>query len=260
MILQVPDFHGARNFDAALDRLVEAVQDLGFDAVDYGFMPRARTPDGRYHRPEIAWRNWPARWTDGWARHSNEDPFLHAGYPRTLPLDWREVTAAPGLSGPQKEALEYVDRIGFPLDGLTIPIHLPDGAFAFVSAVSHASEGRWRAQQAEVRDSLFVMAHHFHAAVAPRFGLGRPRGERHGELSIREREILSFAAQGLSAPQTARRVCRSVETVRRQRKSAMEKLGAHTTPQAVALAMQRGLIAMPAAPAVHPEKMAQTGH
>jgi DNA-binding NarL/FixJ family response regulator len=63
---------------------------------------------------------------------------------------------------------------------------------------------------------------------------------------VKECEILAFAAQGLSAPATARSVCRSVETVRRQRKSAMEKLGAHTMAQAIALAMRQGVIAMPA--------------
>lgn len=240
MLVQAPAFDRARNFDSALDRLAEAAQALGFDAVDYGFMPRARTPDGRYHAPQIAWRNWPSRWTTGWARYSREDPFLYAGYPRTLPLDWREVIGAHWLSATQKEALAYVGDIGY-LDGMTVPIHLPEGAFAFVTAVSHATRGRWRDRQSEVRDALFVMAHDFHAAVAPRFGFkSTPRDVA---LSAREREVLVLAATGLSAPDSARRMHRSVETVRRQRKSAMEKLGAHTTAQAVAQALRLGLIA-----------------
>lgn len=234
-------FHSARSFDAALDHLAEAAQHLGFDAVDYGFMPHARAADGGYHAPEIAWRNWPTRWTAGWARYSREDPFLYAGYPRTLPLDWREVIGAKWLSATQKEALAYVGDIGF-LDGLTVPIHLPGGAFAFVTAVSHSTEGRWRANQAEVRDRLFVMAHDFHAAVAPRFGIGKS-ATRDVNLSMREREVLVLAATGLNAPDSARQVHRSVETVRRQRKSAMDKLGAHTIAQAVAQALRMGLIA-----------------
>jgi DNA-binding CsgD family transcriptional regulator len=173
-------------------------------------------------------------------RYSREDPFLYAGYPRTLPLDWREVIGASWLSAPQKEALAYVEGIGY-LDGMTVPIHLPEGAFAFVTAVSHATEGRWRANQAAVRDALFVMAHDFHAAVAPRFGFkSTPRDVA---LSAREREVLMLAATGLSAPECALRVHRSVETVRRQRKSAMDKLGAHTIAQAVAQALRLGLIA-----------------
>ena len=236
----IASFHSAPNFDVALDRLAEATQQLGFDAVDYGFMPRARAVDGRYHAPEIAWRNWPTRWTAGWARYSREDPFLYAGYPRTLPLDWRDVIGANWLSATQKEALAYVGDIGY-LDGMTVPIHLPEGAFAFVTAVSHSTQGRWREKQTQVRDALFVMAHDFHAAIAPRFGF---KSTPHDvSLSAREREVLALAATGLSAPDSALHVHRSVETVRRQRKSAMDKLGAHTIAQAVAHALRLGLIA-----------------
>lgn len=237
------DFHRARSFDVALDRLAEATHTLGFDAVDYGFMSRARTPDGRYNAPDIAWRNWPARIASGWSRYCRVDPFLYAGYPRTLPLDWQQVKGANWLSTLQREALAYVEGIGI-CDGLTVPIHLPDGAFAFVTAVTHHGHGAWRDQQSQVSDQLFVMAHEFHAAVAPRFGL-QPQKPRAAKLSPRECEMLSHAAAGLSAPATARRVHRSVETVRRQRKSAMEKLGAHTVTQAVAHAMRMGILESP---------------
>jgi len=234
------DFHRARTFDVALDRLAEATHALGFDAVDYGFMSRARTPDGRYNAPDIAWRNWPARVKTGWSRYSRVDPFLVASYPQTLPLDWRNVKGAGWLTPLQKEALAYVENIGIG-DGLSVPIHLPGGGFAFVTAVAHEGHSAWRAQQAQVTDQLFVMAHEFHAAVATRFGLQAEK-PRDVKLSPRECEMLAHAAAGLSAPETARLVHRSVETVRRQRKSAMEKLGAHTVAQAVAHAMGLGLL------------------
>lgn len=233
-------FHRARSFDDALDRLAEATHALGFDAIDYGFMPRARNADGRYNAPDIAWRNWPARVASGWLRYSRVDPFLYAGYPQTLPLDWRQVKGANWLSQMQKEALGFIEDIGV-RDGLTVPIHLPGGAFAFVTAVTQAGCSRWRDRQSQVTDQLFVMAHEFHAAVAPRFGL-RAEKPRDTKLSPRECEMLAHAAAGLSAPETARRVHRSVETVRRQRKSAMEKLGAHTVAQAVAHAMRLGWV------------------
>lgn len=237
----VASFHSARSFDAALDRLAEATHAMGFDAVDYGFMPKARTQDGRYNAPDIAWRNWPARFASGWSRYSRVDPFLYAGYPRTLPLDWQQVKGASWLSPIQKEALSYVEDIGI-CDGLTVPIHLPDGAFAFVTAVTHEGHDTWRTRQSQVTDALFVMAHEFHAAISPRFGIRQNTVTRDLRLSPREREVLSLAATGLSAPGSARRVHRSVETVRRQRKSAMEKLGAHSIAQAVALAMRVGLL------------------
>lgn len=234
------DFSRAASFEVALDRLAEATNELGFDAVDYGFMPRALALDGRYNPPEIFSRNFPRRWLAGWTRYRCDDPFLYAGYPRNLPLDWKQVQDADWLSVVQRQAITYLEGIGFS-DGLTVPIHLPQGGFAFVTAVTHEREGAWRAQQAQVSDRLFVLAHGFHAAVASRFGL-RADTPRVTKLSPRECEMLSHAAAGLSAPETARRVHRSVETVRRQRKSAMQKLGAHTVAQAVAHAMGQGLL------------------
>ena len=161
------DFQDARTFDAALDRLAHAVGGLGFDAVDYGFMPRARTYDGRYHAPTIVSRNFPQRWWRGWARYLRDDPLLYAAYPRNLPIDWEEVEDAPWLSAEQRQAFGYIRDHGFG-SGVTVPIHLPDGAFAFVTAASRDGEATWRAATPDVSDRLLVLAHAFHAAQGPR--------------------------------------------------------------------------------------------
>jgi DNA-binding CsgD family transcriptional regulator len=236
-------FHATRSFDFALDRLADEARALGFDGVDYAYMPRARGPGGDWHAPDIVSRNFPPRWTRGWARYAREDPYLWTCYRRTLPLDWNDVKSAGWLSDTQRQAIAFIDGLGF-LDGITVPIHLPGGSFAFVSALSHRREGAWRAAQAPATEKLFVLAHAFHAAVADHVtstGQGLAPA-----ISRREREILAHAARGLSAPATARAVQRSVETVRRQRKSAMAKLGAPTITAAVARAIALGLVEAPA--------------
>lgn len=237
---QMISFEGARTFDAALDQLADETRSLGFDAVDYGFMPRARTQDGRYHSPAIVSRNFPQRWLRGWARFLNEDPLLYGAYPRTLPLDWRNIEDAGWLNPIQREAFGFIHELGFH-DGVTVPIHLPGDAFAFVTVASRQRNGIWRARQKAVMDRLFLLAHSFHADQG---GRGPVAGEISPErlLSVRERAVLALCAEGLNAPGIARRCDRSVETVRLQRKSAMRKLGAHTTTHAVARAVELGLI------------------
>ena len=232
----------AHTFDRALDLLAEEVSALGFDAVDYAFMPQLRTPDGGWGAPDIASRNFPPRWKPGWSRYCREDPYLWSCYRRNLPLDWNDVKEAPWLNDTQRMAIAYIDGLGF-LDGVTVPIHLAGGSFAFVSAVSRPRHGAWRAQQERVEEKLFVLAHTFHAAVARHVSPGEQ--ECLVALSRREREVLRHAAGGLTATGTARRLHRSVETVRRQRKSAMNKLSAHTVTQAVARAVSLGLIDQP---------------
>jgi LuxR family transcriptional regulator len=234
-------FERARSFDDALDVLAEEVGTLGFDAVDYAYMPQVRTHDGGWIAADVTARNFPARWQRGYARVGHNDPYLCGCYQRNLPLDWQEVRSASWLTGAHKQALAFIDGIGFS-DGVTVPIHLPGGHFAFVSGLSGSLGNSWRTQETAAKERLFLLAHGFHGAVARRFAdacvpAGPPL------LSPRERECLRYAAAGYSAAGTAEAICRSLETVRRQRKSAMRKLDARSMVQAVARASTLGLLA-----------------
>ncbi len=234
------EFNRTRSLGHALDVLGDEARALGFDAVDYGFMPCARNRNGAWNAPDIRSRNFPPRWSAGWKRYSNQDPFLWRCYERNLPLDWKDVKGASWLTDIQHEAISYIEDLGF-LDGVSIPIHLSGQGFAFVSGLSHAACGRWRNDHAHAVQDLFVLAHAFHAAVTEHVRVAAATAGT-TVLTRRETEVLRFAAMGLNAPATARTIHRSVETVRRQRKSAMLKLNAHTIAQAVARAMSLGLL------------------
>lgn len=64
----------------------------------------------------------------------------------------------------------------------------------------------------------------------------------HGELSVRELEIIKLLAQGLSNREIAVRLSLGVETVKTHISSILAKLGAVDRTQAVAVALRRGLI------------------
>jgi DNA-binding CsgD family transcriptional regulator len=70
--------------------------------------------------------------------------------------------------------------------------------------------------------------------------VGRSSGSR--PLSAREREVLGMLAEGLSGAAIAERLVLSPETVRTHVRNAMDKLGASTRSQAVALALEDGQI------------------
>lgn len=71
----------------------------------------------------------------------------------------------------------------------------------------------------------------------------RPKRDRTGPLSNREREVFELLADGLSGAQIAERLVLSPETVRTHIRNAMAKLGASTRSQAVVLALGRREIA-----------------
>ena len=70
----------------------------------------------------------------------------------------------------------------------------------------------------------------------------RLRGGEPRPLSTREREVLGLLAEGMSGAAIAERLVLSPETIRTHVRNAMDKLGASTRSQAVALALERGHI------------------
>jgi DNA-binding CsgD family transcriptional regulator len=78
---------------------------------------------------------------------------------------------------------------------------------------------------------------------------GQSPDRKRRPLSAREREIMGRLADGLSGAQIAKELVLSPETVRTHVRNAMEKLGAATRSQAVALALETGEIGAGPAPA-----------
>jgi DNA-binding NarL/FixJ family response regulator len=76
-------------------------------------------------------------------------------------------------------------------------------------------------------------------------GVEPPGGEeagRRASLTRREREIMGLLADGMSGAQIAAKLVLSPETVRTHVRNAMNKLGARTRAQAIAVAMRDGEI------------------
>ena len=75
---------------------------------------------------------------------------------------------------------------------------------------------------------------------------------RGGELTRREREVVSLVALGLSSPEIAEKLCISVATVRTHVRKSMAKLGARTRAHLVAIALADGhIVGSPPTPAPH---------
>jgi PAS domain S-box-containing protein len=73
-------------------------------------------------------------------------------------------------------------------------------------------------------------------------GLRPPRARRAGQLTVREQESLRLVAMGLTTTAAADHLGISPETVRTHVRNAMNKLGARTRAQAIAVAMRDGEI------------------
>lgn len=224
----------ARGIDEAMDQLHGATRKLGFDMVDYSYIPVCRLRDGQWAAPPLEKRNFPRGWDEKWARHSTNDPYYHICFNGSgLWVDWAQVQRQPDLNSGERDCLSFLADQQMHL-GVTIPIRLPAGQLAFVSGIGGrppTCDGRI---EERVARQLFVLAHYFHNTVAERHIRREPRGE--AMLSRREVECLSWAARGKTAEATALILGRSVETVRVHLKHAIAKLGAANCAHAVAKA------------------------
>lgn len=231
----------ARHFDEAMDLLQQVVAGLGFPLVDYGYAPMARLPDGGFVPVALQTRNFSRNWDRQWSRHNSHDPYYHRCYQGVLPLDWAEVRNDPALPRPARDCVDYIsDTVaGY---GLTVPVHLPAGGFAFVSAISPSADG-WQDKVRRSRDQILLIAHYFQNGLAMRRML--PGGTARGELSPREIECLSWAAQGKTACDIATILALSPETVRVYLKRVHRKLNALNRAHAIAKAGFLGLIELP---------------
>jgi DNA-binding NarL/FixJ family response regulator len=70
------------------------------------------------------------------------------------------------------------------------------------------------------------------------------QGVRERVLTVREREVLSRLAEGLSVEEIAAELVLSTETIRTHVRNAMGKLGTRTRAHAIVVALRRGELAL----------------
>jgi LuxR family transcriptional regulator len=246
----------AADFDGCMDVLAEHLRTTGFERAAYCCMPSVRRPDGACLPPRLTVRNFPPRWDVGWDRYSVHDPYFHACLRRTIPIDWTMVQRQPCLTAIQRECINYLAHFGL-VKGLTVPIHLPHGGLAFISAIAHPGCENWPEVVELSRHQLLVRAHQFQSIAPGKLAAssGLHAGAR---LTSRETECLSSTARGRSYGETARLLGRSIDTVRLHLRSACSKLGAVNRAHAVAKAISLGLIETDVRPgAVAPRGVAE---
>ncbi len=230
------------NFEGALDLLAEFTGDLGFTQVLYGYIPVApRLPNGDWLPLKLNVRHFPDGWEEGWEPFMRVDPYYRACFEGTFPIDWSDVQSRDDLTASQRSACDYLGDFGLS-HGVTVPVHLPFGRFAVMSAIADRSCKNWHAVQQQASEPLFKLMHIFTKAIHELHYEDQIPVIQPVRLTPRERECLSWASAGKTSAETAIILDRSVETVRLHIKNSISKLDATNRSHAVATAVQLGLI------------------
>jgi DNA-binding CsgD family transcriptional regulator len=250
--------------DEALDLVGNSLQRIGLSRLVYALTSSPRRSNGRLEPlPQIFW-NFPINWERDFdfVRHLGCDPYLHACFDGHLTIDWQEIQRDSSLDAGERSFVENSRRVNL-CKGLTVPIHMPGGEFAYMSFVGDYEDRHWSVFISEIKSSLFFLAHHFNHMVTKKFGGLRPtgehdfhggghlkfqRGERSRWLTQREKECLFWSAQGKTVEDIGTILDISTDTVKIYLKRINVKLHASNRCHAVAKAIQRGLIDVTEAP------------
>ncbi len=232
----------ADNFEQSLDSLYDVVRELGFTQVLYARqVVNPRLGENEWLPLRLNVRNFPKGWHHKWRDFEAHDPYYHACFGGTMPFDWRDVQCSDQLGRLERQAWQYLADLGLKR-GMTIPIHLPDGKFAVVSAILDRDLRDWDTLFEKTYTTMFHLTHNFHRTISERGFLNEVEVALPNVLTPREGECLRWAAEGKTSPEIAMILDRSVETVRLHIKNAMLKLDANTRTHAVAKAVQLGVL------------------
>jgi len=168
------------------------------------------------------------------------DPVVEQGSRAFMPFNWSDLDWS---SKRRAEFAEDAKGHSVGASGLTVPIRGPDGQHALFSLASQRSEKSWERQMSEHLPELHTIAHHLHEATIRIEGANAPL--KIVTLSVRERDVLQWAAAGKTTDEIASILGIAERTVRVYLDTARHKLGASNRTHAVARALGIGLIHPP---------------
>lgn len=182
-----------------------------------------------------------AEWWRDYRQHAGDrlaDPIRNAIRRGNAAVHWRDYEKRADMSTTERAMWRRVRDIGL-RDGVTVPLRDPLTRRYGVLNVMHfgalSEFDDWlRAHQVTLGPAAYLA--HLAISSAP------PLPGEMGHLSGRERQCLSFVAQGFSSKHISRRLDLSPRTVELHVARAIRRLGAANRSHAVALALQRKML------------------
>ena len=248
MVIGKPEPASKRHdsLDAAFDALFAQSARLGMEALIYDYTPVPRTLEGELITPSLLrMSNVPGDMRRLWCEsgYYQVDPVQLYALETCAPFVWSyqrpDTTSLRGIINERHRPVShYMCDNNMPC-GATVPLHLPRGGFVTLTGITR-NPGHER-DLSHVLADLSLLAHTFQEQIYPLFDqqiltCGFVR------LTKRERECLSWSAEGLTAKEIARKLSRSIATVTLHLNSAAKKLGAANRVQAVVRAMHYRLL------------------
>lgn len=227
-------FATALNMEQIKAHFLEVSKQLGFDSFVYAL----RVPTNFSNAQVIMLDGYPEGWVKRYfeAAYYESDPVMAWCIREILPIRWSDLILEPGSAAEAMmlDAAEYGLR-----DGVTMPVHSPQGELGILSLSLDAPPERARAITETALPIIQLLATHLHQAVRR---LGSLSQEVDANLTMRERECLTWAADGKTSNEIAQLLGISDNTVNFHLNNAMQKLDVVSRQHAIGKASFQRLI------------------
>jgi DNA-binding CsgD family transcriptional regulator len=207
---------------------------LGFDSFFYAL----RTPTSYSHAEIIVLDGFPERWVKRYFEHAyfDIDPVKEWCVKKVVPLCWSDLVLDPG----SRSETMMLDAASYGLcDGVSMPVHSPQGELGILSFSINAPPAQARSIAKTSVPHVQLLANHLQQAVRRISGLLEEPGP---ELTERERECLSWAADGKTSGEIAQILSITERTVNFHLNNLAQKMGVTSRQHAVGRAAMRRLI------------------
>lgn len=215
--------------DRHLHRFLER---FGFRRVTIGTIPNVNQSAA----DSVLLNSRPQEYVETYLRdnHLAHDPVINALWANPLPYSWDEIQYQARF---RTERSDEVTGVGIDFgmrDGLMVPVHGMGGKLGYFSIAGFEAN-----TSAEAKSALTIAGMFTYQALA------RLDDQQHHptvQLSPRERDVLSWATDGLSDGEIAEKLNLSENTVDYYMRNARRKLNVHNRTAAVVQAIKQGQI------------------
>ncbi|RNJ42597.1 LuxR family transcriptional regulator [Mesorhizobium erdmanii] len=212
---------------------------LNFDCpwIAYGSL----TPDQKFLKPvrrdPTIMLNYPDEWQERYFEmgYDRIDPIIKTSRQRTSAFRWSDVYNDANTTEDERRVFDEAATFGL-RSGISVPLHGPQGRFAFMSFARPRDYGF----QNRTIAYLELAALHFHLRLAPLANSSAI--DEYPDLSVRERECILWTARGKSSWEIGKILGISVNTVNFHIKNVMRKLDTGSRTVAAIKAVNFGII------------------
>jgi DNA-binding CsgD family transcriptional regulator len=199
-----------------------------------------RPPRGRVIYNNIFLSSYPAEWRVRYLARTYQfyDPVMSISKTTRVPYFWGQRGFLRAYDKAERRVFHEAGEFGM-REGYSVPIVGPEFDAAIFSVVVNARNEISDLVQGEIGE-LQIFAAKFHDAAVRLESSRAPQPEI--ELTTREREVLTWTADGYSSEAVAARLGLSASAINYHVTNCCRKLGASNKIQAVALAIRMNLL------------------